>query len=161
MWNPTIENKNLKIQIRSAQNVGKVWNCRKNILLAPFGAIPGNFFHGPNRSKQMLKVVNFSWWANGTRLSSSTWPLSLAKHSHCRSVLAKHLPWAALAEPLGLDLPVFQEYRVASCTLQEYGCKESGNLGIDHTYFAIQRWYHHQFTPCLSWVLWYPWPHFA
>ena len=29
----------LKIQIRSAQNVGKVWISRKKILLAPFGAI--------------------------------------------------------------------------------------------------------------------------
>ena len=31
--------KNLKIQIRSAQNVGKVWISRKKILLALFGAI--------------------------------------------------------------------------------------------------------------------------
>ena len=29
----------LKIQIRSAQTVGKVWISRKKILLAPFGAI--------------------------------------------------------------------------------------------------------------------------
>ena len=31
--------KTLKIQIRSAQNVGKVWISRKKILLALFGAI--------------------------------------------------------------------------------------------------------------------------
>ena len=31
--------KNLKIQIRSAQNVGKVWISRKKILPALFGAI--------------------------------------------------------------------------------------------------------------------------
>ena len=29
----------IKIQIRSAQNVGKVWISRKKIILAPFGAI--------------------------------------------------------------------------------------------------------------------------
>ena len=29
----------LKIQIRSAQNVGKVWISRKKILMALFGAI--------------------------------------------------------------------------------------------------------------------------
>ena len=34
-----MEKKNLKIQIRSAQNVGKVWISRKKILLALFGAI--------------------------------------------------------------------------------------------------------------------------
>ena len=33
------QTKNLKIQIRSAQNVGKVWISRKKILLALFGAI--------------------------------------------------------------------------------------------------------------------------
>ena len=33
----------LKIQIRSAKNVGKVWISKKN-LLAPFGAIRGYFF---------------------------------------------------------------------------------------------------------------------
>ena len=31
--------KNLKIQMRSAQNVGKVWISRKKILLDPFGAV--------------------------------------------------------------------------------------------------------------------------
>ena len=37
------EDKLLKIQIRSAQNVGKVWTSRKKKLPAPFGAIPGHF----------------------------------------------------------------------------------------------------------------------
>ena len=42
----------LKIQFRSAKNVGKVWISRKkNILLAPFAAIPGHFIHGPNKIK--------------------------------------------------------------------------------------------------------------
>ena len=39
----------LKIQIRSAQNVGKVWISRKKILPALFGAISGHFFHGPKK----------------------------------------------------------------------------------------------------------------
>ena len=39
----------LKIQICSAQNVGKVWISRKKVLLALFGAIPGHFFHGPKK----------------------------------------------------------------------------------------------------------------
>ena len=36
----------LKMQVRSAQNVGKVWISRKKNFPAPFGAIPGHFFHG-------------------------------------------------------------------------------------------------------------------
>ena len=50
--------KNIKIQIRSAQNVGKVWISRKKILLALFGAIPGHFFHGPKNSRnaQILTI---------------------------------------------------------------------------------------------------------
>ena len=42
----------LKIQICSAQNVGKVWISRKKILPAPFGAIWGHFFHRPKKSKK-------------------------------------------------------------------------------------------------------------
>ena len=34
-----VQQENLKIQIRSAPNVGKVWISRKKILPAPFGAI--------------------------------------------------------------------------------------------------------------------------
>ena len=37
--NESKKNKLLNIQIRSAQNVGKVWISRKEILLALFGAI--------------------------------------------------------------------------------------------------------------------------
>ena len=37
----------LKIQIHSAQNVGKVWISRKQIPLTLFGAIRGNCYHGP------------------------------------------------------------------------------------------------------------------
>ena len=35
------------------------------ILLAPFGPIPGNFFHGPEKSKILQKIAYFPWWANG------------------------------------------------------------------------------------------------
>ena len=37
----------LKIKIRSAQNVGKVWISRGKKHPAPFGAISGRFFYGP------------------------------------------------------------------------------------------------------------------
>ena len=49
----------LKIRIRSAQNVGKVWNSQKNTSRAPFGAIPGHFLHGPKKSK-MYNICIFS-----------------------------------------------------------------------------------------------------
>ena len=42
----------LKIQIRSAQNVGKVWISRKQILPAPFGAIWGIFFMDRKNQKK-------------------------------------------------------------------------------------------------------------
>ena len=41
-----------KIQIRSAKNVGEVWISRKKTFPGPFGAIPGNFIHGPNKNKK-------------------------------------------------------------------------------------------------------------
>ena len=41
----------LKIEIRSAQNVGKVFISRKKTFPAPFGALPGNFLRGPEKSK--------------------------------------------------------------------------------------------------------------
>ena len=52
--------KSLKIQIRSAQNVGKVWISRKKILPAPFGAIPCHFLHGLKKNKKMPNVCLFS-----------------------------------------------------------------------------------------------------
>ena len=39
---PPPQKKNLKIQICSAQNVGKVWMSREKIIRAPFGAISGH-----------------------------------------------------------------------------------------------------------------------
>ena len=55
----------LKFQIRSAQNVGKVWISKTKILLAPFRAILGHFFHGPGKSKKCTKIAYFPWWADG------------------------------------------------------------------------------------------------
>ena len=55
----------LKIQIHVTQNVGKVWIDRKKTFPAPFGAIPGNFLHGPKKSKNCQKIIYFPWWANG------------------------------------------------------------------------------------------------
>ena len=59
------KSKVLKIKIRSAQNVGKVWISQKKILLAPFGAIWAHFFHGPEKSKNCPNFAYFPWWANG------------------------------------------------------------------------------------------------
>ena len=42
---------NFKIEIRSAQNVGKVWISRKKNIPALFGAIPGHFLRGPEKCK--------------------------------------------------------------------------------------------------------------
>ena len=62
IWDPTKipKIKILKIKIRSAQNVGKVWISRKKNLPAPFGALPGNFLRGPEKSKkcQNIKIVS-------------------------------------------------------------------------------------------------------
>ena len=55
----------LKIQIRSAQNVGKVWISRKKILPALFGAISSHFFHRPEKLKKCQNFAYFPWWANG------------------------------------------------------------------------------------------------
>ena len=55
----------LKIKIRSAQNAGKVQISRKKQLPAPFGAISGKFFQGPEKCKNCRKNAYFPWWANG------------------------------------------------------------------------------------------------
>ena len=49
----------LKIQIRSAQNVGKVFLSRKNIFPAPFGAFPGYFLRGPENPKDIKILLIF------------------------------------------------------------------------------------------------------
>ena len=55
--NPKI--KILKIKIRVAQNVGKVWISRTKILLAPFAAISGEFVHGPENAKNTHVIPIF------------------------------------------------------------------------------------------------------
>ena len=55
----------MKIQIRSGQNVGKVWISKETILFTPPGAIPGHFLHGPKESNTCSKFVYFPSWANG------------------------------------------------------------------------------------------------
>ena len=57
----------LKIKIRSAQNVGKVWISRKKILLTPFGPIWAHFLRGPKNRCQPI----FPWWAHGPLLLST------------------------------------------------------------------------------------------
>ena len=47
----------LKFQIRSAQNVGKVWISWKKILLAPFGAIPGHFLMDRKNAKKNVQKL--------------------------------------------------------------------------------------------------------
>ena len=60
IWDPQNQNnKILKIQIGSAQNVGKVWIRRKKILLAPFGAIWAHFLRVPEKSKKYQNFLYF------------------------------------------------------------------------------------------------------
>ena len=60
-WDPKNKNlKNIKVQIRSAQNVGKVWISRERILLAPFGAISWHLFHGPEKCNKIFNFANSS-----------------------------------------------------------------------------------------------------
>ena len=62
IWDPKMKKiQILKIKIRVAQNVGKVWISRKKHLPAPFGAISGHVFHGPEKyKKDMQKFCLFS-----------------------------------------------------------------------------------------------------
>ena len=48
----------LKIQIRSAKNVGKAWIGRKKILPAPFGGHPRQFVHEPKKIKKTFKMLH-------------------------------------------------------------------------------------------------------
>ena len=55
----------LKIKIRSAPNVGKVWISMKKILLRPFGPIWAPLLCGPEKIKKKIHVfVYFPWWVN-------------------------------------------------------------------------------------------------
>ena len=62
IWDPKNGKiKIFKIEIRSAQIVGKAWISWKKILPAPFGAIPCHFLHGPKNPKntKMLPIFCF------------------------------------------------------------------------------------------------------
>ena len=63
----------LKIKIRVAQNVGKVWISRKKILLAPFHAISGIFLRGPEKCKKCQICAYVPWWANGPYSPGYIW----------------------------------------------------------------------------------------
>ena len=66
VWTRQIQKiKILKIKIRVAQNVGKVWISRRSILLAPLGATWGQFFHGPEKCKKNAIFAYFPWQAHG------------------------------------------------------------------------------------------------
>ena len=49
--------KGLKIQIRSAQHVGKVWISRKKSSRPYLGPSEAIFFHGPNKCKNMHSIL--------------------------------------------------------------------------------------------------------
>ena len=66
IWDPTkIQKiKILKIQIRSAQNVGKVWISRKHPP-GPIWAHLGPFFAWAGKIKKLQHFTYFPWWAYG------------------------------------------------------------------------------------------------
>ena len=77
IWDPkNPQVKILKIKIRVAQNVGKIWISRKKILLASFGAISGPFLHRPKRIPKIEKFCLFplvGQWACSPGLESSSY----------------------------------------------------------------------------------------
>ena len=66
MWGPKNQkNKILKIQIRSAQNVGKVWISRKKSSWPYLGPSEAIFSIGRKNQKKIQNFAYFPWWANG------------------------------------------------------------------------------------------------
>ena len=57
--------KNLKIQIRSAQNVGKVCISRKKISWSHLGPSKAIFSMDRKKCEKWSNFVYFPWWANG------------------------------------------------------------------------------------------------
>ena len=55
----------IRMKIRSAQNVRKVWISTEKNLLALFGAIWAHFLRGPEKSKKWSNFAYFPWWAHG------------------------------------------------------------------------------------------------
>ena len=88
IWDPTKKKKIeiLKITIRVAQNVGKVWISRKKNLLAPFGALWAQFLRGPEKSEKCQNFAYSPWWANGPYspgLGSRNSLMELSGACHC------------------------------------------------------------------------------
>ena len=81
----------LKIQIRSAQNVGKVWISRKTTLPALFGAIWGHFFHGPEKNQKNAKILPIFL---GGPMGQCPWamPCHAMLPSHAMPVFARTMP---------------------------------------------------------------------
>ena len=68
--------KTLRMQIRSAQNVGKVWIRREKSSRPHLGPSQANFVQGPKKSKNMLQICLFSLvgqWAPFTRFGVICW----------------------------------------------------------------------------------------
>ena len=80
IWDPKKSKKLkiLKIKIRSAQNVGKVFLSRIKTFPAPFGALPSNFLHRPEKCKKIQNFAYFPWWANGPY--SPGWGAAALRH---------------------------------------------------------------------------------
>ena len=87
--NKNTKNTILKIKIRSAQNVDKVWISRKKILLAPFGPIWAHFLRGPEKSKTSKKNAIFLGGPMGLSFQGPYNCLELGRH-------ACHRPWQTL-----------------------------------------------------------------
>ena len=74
----------LKIQIRSAQNIGKVWISRKNNIPAPFEANSSNFLHGPKTNPKIANKCLFplvGQWAQADWLEACL-ESQIAKTNH-------------------------------------------------------------------------------
>ena len=71
----------LEIQIRSAQNVGKVWISRKKAFPAPFVALPANFLRGPEKSKNNKMLSIFLEKPSEPLSASTVWGMILRRVS--------------------------------------------------------------------------------
>ena len=93
------------------------------ILLAPFGAISGQFFHGPDKCKKSGIFVYSPWWSNRQPLLLST----LGGVVWCSSVssLAKQGDWS-FALHFGKSCRWTSSSEIPCCPPREDGSK--GNL---------------------------------
>ena len=67
IWDPPKiqKSKIIKIEIRVAQNVGKVWISTKKSSWPHLGPFQDFFFHGLEKCNTSAIFVYFPWWANG------------------------------------------------------------------------------------------------